>query len=95
LRGHDDYLVRLKRDISLFIRGFLNHGTDAIEAELKEMESAFCIILLGALAGVPSPPSFISIKMLPFMEREILTMLSRSGHNYDRMAEWFGVLDFG
>jgi len=95
LKRPENHFKRLKKNLSFFIRGYLSRGTDALEAEVKEMESAFCIILLGALVGMPSPPSFIGIKMLPFMEWEIMVMISRSGPSDDRMAEWFGILDFG
>jgi len=95
LKGYNDYLERFKKDISFFLKGFFSHSTDVLEAELKEMESAFCTILLGSLIGIPSPAPFIGIKMLPWMEREVMVMISRSGSPDDRMAEWFSLFDFG
>lgn len=95
LKGLDDYLERVKKNISFFLKGFFSHSTDVLEAELKETESAFCTILFGSLVGIPSPAPFIGIKMLPLMEREIMVMISRSGSIDDRMAEWFSIFDFG
>ncbi len=78
-----------------FSRGFLSTSTGVIEAELKEMENAFAVILMGALAGLPAPPSFIGISLLPLMEREIRVMLAKSGNLDDVFADWFSTLDFG
>ncbi len=78
-----------------FFRGFFSSGTSVVEEELKEMENAFAVILLGALVGIPSPPSYISVKLLPHMEREILIMFSRSVPSEDILAHWFSTLEFG
>ncbi|RMG59771.1 MAG: hypothetical protein D6713_04580 [Deltaproteobacteria bacterium] len=78
-----------------FAKGFAATSTSVLEAELKEMENAFTVILLGALAGFPAPPSFIGLSLLPSLEREIKVMLSRSGNLDDVFADWFSTLDFG
>ncbi len=77
------------------MKGFLSRGTDAIEAELKEMENAFALITTGALSGMPAPPSYMGIKLLPYMEREMRVMLSRCSTLDDQFAQWFSILDFG
>lgn len=95
MKGLNNYLRVFKENLRFFLKGLFTRSTDALEAELKEMESAFCIILLGSLIGIPSPAPFIGIKLLPWMEQEIMVMLSRSDSINDRVAEWFGILDFG
>ncbi len=81
--------------MTLFGKGFLARSTDAMEAELKEMENAFCLILVASLSGIPAPPSYLGVKLLPHLEREMQVMLSRAGFLDDQLANWFGLLDFG
>ncbi len=79
----------------LFAQGLRERSTSALEAELKELENAFALILLGALTGMPAPPSYLGIKLLPYMEREIRIMICRSETLGDIFADWFDILDFG
>jgi hypothetical protein len=79
----------------LFARGFSDSATKAIEAELKELENTFSLVMVGSLVGLPAPASFVGVAVLPYMEREIMVMLARSQGLDDRLAEFFGVLDFG
>jgi len=85
----------LKKALLSFLKGFATAGTDSLEAELKEMENIFGLLLLGSLVGLPAPPQFIGIKLLPFIERELIVMLSRAKKTDDMLADWFSVLDIG
>ncbi|RMG68677.1 MAG: hypothetical protein D6710_09870 [Nitrospirae bacterium] len=79
----------------LFARGFSDSATKAMEAELKELENTFSLVMVGSLVGLPAPASFVGVAVLPYMERELMVMLARSQGLDDRLAEFFGVLDFG
>ncbi|HDM75562.1 MAG TPA: hypothetical protein ENG51_03725 [Deltaproteobacteria bacterium] len=88
-------LSKIKESFLLFAKGLRERSTSALEAELKELENAFALILLGALTGMPAPPSYLGIKLLPFLEREIRIMICRSESLGDIFADWFDILDFG
>lgn len=95
LEGFKESVRKISCIFSDFVRGFLSKSTDAIEAELKEMENAFALITTGAMSGIPAPPSYIGLRLLPYMEREITVMLSRSSSLDDQLAQWFSILEFG
>ena len=88
-------LEKIKESFVLLAKGFRERSTSALEAELKELENAFALILLGALTGMPAPPSHLGIKLLPYLEREIRIMICRSETLNDIFADWFDILDFG
>ncbi len=88
-----DILGRLRRACSLFSKGVRQGGVGLLEAELREMENAFALVLMGAFSGMPSPPGHISIALLPFLEREMAVMISRSLGHDDRLSEWAGLVD--
>ena len=77
------------------IEGFVGKTTSAVEFELKELENLFALLVLGSFAGIPSPPAFISIDLLPHMEREIRVMLSRSRSIDDPAGDLFSIFDIG
>lgn len=84
----DSLYDRLKRGVSLFSRGVKQGSVSAVEAELKEMENAFALVLMGAFSGMPAPPGHISIALMPWLERELSVMISRSLRHDDRLSEW-------
>lgn len=81
------------------IRDFLDSlkvsSTEVVEFELRELENAFALLLLGALVGAPSPPSFLAFRLLPLMEREITVMLRRAQSLDDIEAQILGLFSFG
>lgn len=60
--------------------------------ELQEMENIFALLVLGSFVGLPSPPSFLSVELLPYMERELELMHRRAEDSSDMLAEIIGVL---
>jgi hypothetical protein len=61
--------------------------------EARELENMFVLLLLGSFAGMPSPPSFIAVELLPFLEREIKVLNRRAENSSDALAEIMGTLD--
>jgi len=68
-------------------------ATEMLEFELKELENIFSLLILGGFVGMPSPPVPIAIELLPYMERELTVMLSRSDMASDPLASHVGMLD--
>ncbi len=72
---------------------FAGRSLEYLEAELRELENVFALILLGSFVGLPSPPSTISLRLLPYMGREILVMYKRSERLDDVLGEMAGLFD--
>jgi hypothetical protein len=60
--------------------------------ELNELENIFALLLLGSFVGFPAPPTFLSVELLPFMEREMVVLHQRAGDASDMLAEMVGTL---
>ncbi len=60
--------------------------------ELQEMENIFALLILGSFVGLPSPPTFLSVELLPFMEREFDILNRRAEDTSDMLAEMIGIL---
>jgi len=86
------------RNIFNFFKGFAEsfklQSTEIIEFELRELENAFALLVLGSLIGLPSPPTPIAIRILPHMAREIHVMLSRANSD-DVFGEIIALFDIG
>ncbi len=74
-----------------FEGGLRSRSTEYIEFELREMENIFSLLLVGSFIGIPSPPSNISIKLMPYVVREMYVMGRRAGDMDDISGEIFGL----
>ena len=75
-----------------FGRGLRSKSTDFVEFELREMENIFSLLLVGSFIGIPSPPSNISIRVMPYVVREMYVMNRRAGDMDDISGEILGLL---
>ncbi len=73
--------------------GLREVSTSLIEKELEETENIFALLTMGTFAGIPSPPTGIVLRILPFMQKEILVMIKRSKSLDDAFAETAGLFD--
>ena len=62
----------------------------ALEAE--ELENIFALLLLGSFVGMPAPPTFLAVELLPFMERELKILNKRAKECDDMFAEMCGSI---
>ncbi len=60
--------------------------------EMEELENIFALLLLGAFAGLPSPPTFLAVELLPYMQRELQILCKRAKDSSDMMAEMCGTI---
>ena len=60
--------------------------------EMEELENIFALLLLGAFTGVPSPPTFLAVELLPYMERELRLLCRRATDCNDMFAEMCGTI---
>jgi hypothetical protein len=61
-------------------------------AEVTELRNIFALLLLGAFIGMPSPPTFLAVELLPLMEKELQLLNQRAGDACDMLAEMCGTL---
>ncbi len=72
-----------------------NHRANAAAltvAEVAELRNIFALLLLGAFVGLPSPPTFLAVELLPFMEKELKILDRRAADACDMLAEMCGML---
>ncbi len=80
--------------LSEILKGvFAGKSVEYISAELRELENVFALVVLGSFIGLPSPPSTISLRLLPFMGRELLVMTRVSERIDDMLGEMAGLFD--
>jgi hypothetical protein len=89
------FLERLKRFLKGFEVGMREVSTSLIEKELEEYENVFALITMGIFSGIPSPPTGIVLRILPYMSREISVMVKRSADLDDVFAETLSHFDIG
>jgi hypothetical protein len=55
------------------------------------MENIFSLLLVGSFIGIPSPPSDISVRLMPYIVREMYVMGRRAGDMDDISGEIYGL----
>ena len=77
-----------------FLTGiFKSKSTEYLYVELRELENLFALLILGSFIGLPSPPTTISLRLLPYMAREIVVSTSISARIDDMLAEMAGIFE--
>ena len=77
-----------------FASSFKEQSTEYVEFELRELENAFALMLMGSLVGLPSPPTPLAMRIMPYMAREIYVMQTRAKTD-DAMVEIASLFDIG
>lgn len=90
-------LRRVLHAITGFFRGMDESHRQQVVAltayEARELENMFVLMLLGSFAGMPSPPSFLAVELLPHLEHELKVLNRRAENASDALAEIMGSLD--
>jgi len=74
-------------------RGQREKAASLTAFEAREMENMFVLLLLGSFTGMPAPPSFLAVELLPFLEHELKVLNNRAQSSSDSLAELMGMLD--
>jgi len=72
---------------------FRGISSEYIAVELRELENVFALLILGSFIGLPSPPTPIALRLLPYMARELLIMQRLSSRLDDMLAEMAGIFE--
>ena len=83
---------RIRRILADFDATHREKVTALTVMEMEELENIFALLLLGAFAGFPSPPTFIAVELLPYMERELQILCKRAKECNDMLAEMCGTI---
>ncbi len=83
--------MKLFRVVAETIRSLLyRSASEYLEEELEELEHLFALLTLGFLVGYPVIPPSTSLKLLPYLEKEIMLMFDRA----QRLDDQLGILGF-
>ena len=83
----------LKKALSNLAAMMRGYGSEYLEVELRELENVFALVVIGSFIGLPSPPTTVSLRLLPYMGRELLVMASVSRRLDDMLGEMAGLFD--
>ncbi|MCS7233983.1 MAG: hypothetical protein N3C62_04560 [Synergistetes bacterium] len=75
-----------------FSQGLKENAISLIELECAEYENLFALLVVGGLVGMPSPPTTLSLRLLPFLEHELRIMTSMTlnlDDAFGRIAGYF------
>lgn len=61
--------------------------------QARELENVFVLLLMGSFTGLPAPPSFLAVELLPYLEHELSVADRRAVGASDVLAELAGCLD--
>ena len=82
-----------KKLFDIVSRVFKGKSIEYLEIELRELENVFALTILGSFIGLPSPPTTLSLRLLPYMARELLIMQRVSERLDDMLAEMAGLFE--
>jgi len=75
-----------------FAEGFRGRSVEFIRVEERELENVFAILLFGSYIGLPSPPAFLSLELLPHVAKELYVLgisAERADDPLSQIAEFF------
>jgi hypothetical protein len=78
--------------LSAFLASRRNDAVALTVLEVKELENIFALLLMGSFVGIPAPPTFIAVELLPFLEEELRVLESRAEDADDMLAEMAGSI---
>lgn len=82
----------IKETLSCIDASHREQAAALTEVECRELENIFALLVLGSFVGLPAPPSFLAVELLPFMERELKILNYRARDAGDMLAEMCGTL---
>ena len=81
-----------KKTLSTFNALHRQDAAALTEVEVRELENIFALLILGSFVGLPAPPSFLAVELLPFMKRELDVLNRRALDSGDMLGELCGTL---
>ncbi|MGC8689309.1 MAG: hypothetical protein ACP5UG_04610 [Thermoplasmata archaeon] len=63
------------------------NALQSMENEYSQLLNVFLLLLFGNLVGLPSPPSSITLRILPLELEEVRYLIVRSGRSGDALGD--------
>ena len=83
--------MKLFEKLALTLRSLLyRSASEYLEEETEELEHLFALLSLGFLVGYPVIPPSLSLKLLPYLEKELALLLDRAY----RLDDQIGIIGF-
>ena len=76
--------------------GFRSRSVEFIRIEERELENVFSLLLFGSYIGIPSPPAFLSLELLPHVAKELYVLgvtAERVDDPLSQIAEFFEIFE--
>ena len=90
------HIIRFLKDKLHFLKSVSRHrAVDLVEWEKSEIENIFSLLIFGSFIGIPSTPVQITLDLLPYMEEELITMISKVDMASGPVSVLFSNLDIG
>ena len=70
-----------------------NKAVEYYEWELQELKNTFAVLVAGTFIGLPSPPVYLTLELLPYMEEELKIMFERIDASSNSLGELFSMYD--
>lgn len=86
-------LDKLRRGWKLAEEVHRHQATERLEWETRELENIFSLLVLGSFVGIQAPPMYISLELLPEMEKELTLMANRACTAQDPLADLFSMFE--
>ncbi len=87
------FTEKVRKALNILEGMFRSYGSEYLEVELRELENVFALTVIGSFIGLPSPPTSVSLRLLPHMGRELVVMTSISRRLDDMLGEMAGLFD--
>lgn len=87
--------VELKAVLSGIFGSLMEESVGAMEQELRELESAFLLLVLGSLVGVRTITPMMSLELLEALSDEIKLLEERAYRGEDVIGELMSALGGG
>lgn len=82
------------QDLSNFFRLFMQQeASEYIQAEQRELEHVFALLLLGSFIGIPAPPTGLVLRLLPYLGPELMLLEKRAVNDDDLFGQMAGLFD--
>ena len=75
------------------LKGIFYGHIKLAELELLECENIFALLVYPNIGGFPFVPTYISIKLLPYIESELIVALNKMVNNDDQFVKWLSSFD--
>ncbi|NOZ62551.1 MAG: hypothetical protein GXO74_12840 [Calditrichaeota bacterium] len=86
---------QLKENFNQFCQGlFKAQATGIMAQEAADLQDMFFVLCFGDLLGIPTPTSYYTLELLPYLASELETWEQRMGRRYEVVFERFGRYDF-